>query len=237
MWRYLPVMLGVALAAVTQAQAVRGDVQCYQFDQPYFVQVRGAAERSLLVPDTSAFGRLRAGVGAALRERGDTLDPVLNFHVDSVRLEQTTIVRLAWWPADTLRPGGGGISLMPGPVLRPGRDARLERVPADTPATPHRLVPVFTLPEVTRHDAAGRVPYQRWGYWRPLPSDSMELSWYDGFHGPLFRVAIRGDSLLGTVMHRSDVMRRDSVTGRIVRPPLLPARAVRVACAPPTGPA
>jgi hypothetical protein len=78
-------------------------------------------------------------------------------------------------------------------------------------------------------------PGELWGYWRPLPGDSIEVSWFSGFHGPLFRLAVRGDTLRGMVVHRTDILARDSVTGIPSQPAPVPAIAWRVACARRTG--
>src|SRR4051812_37353135 len=49
---------------------------------------------------------------------------------------------------------------------------------------------------------------QRWlgmSFWRPIRSDSIELSWRNGLFGPLFRLALRPDSLVGRVRFTTDV--------------------------------
>jgi hypothetical protein len=42
-------------------------------------------------------------------------------------------------------------------------------------------------------------------YWRPITGDSIEIWWYDGLSGPTFRLARRGDSLVGIVDYKTDV--------------------------------
>ena len=94
-----------------------------------------------------------------------------------------------------------------------------------------RLIPRFTLAEAPRRDAQGRLrSLGRSGYWRSLGRDSVEISWFSGFHGPLFRMEVRGDSLTGTVVMRTDILSRDPVTGRPAPPPEEPASAIRVLC-------
>lgn len=66
---------------------------------------------------------------------------------------------------------------------------------------------------------------QRWlsmSFWRPVHADSIELSWRNGLFGPVFRLAVRSDSLLGRVRFTTDVVGAE--------PPAQPAAAVRTAC-------
>jgi hypothetical protein len=204
---------------VVNAQAAP---RCYQFDKPYFGQLR-AAGNSPPTPDTTSFDRFRAGLRAEVRQQRDNPDPLLAFFADSVRDERTALVRLETASVESPVPG----------VFRPNPMTGLP-APIDGP---HRLVPVFTLPEITRLDGAGQVIGRRSGqHWQALQGDSVGISWFNGYHGPVFRMAVRGDSLVGTVVQRSDVVRRDSVTGGIVRAPILPAYAVRIACSAPPGP-
>ena len=223
MWRTLPLALALAFASAVHAQGAQGESRCYQFDQPYFGQVRHD-DGTLPGLDTTAFGRHLAGLRAARATGREIWEPHLNYLTDSVRFESTAIVRLEAGPSDTAT-GGTAVSPMPG---------------ADWPraVSRRRLVAVFKLPEVTRRDPEGGFLVRRFSpYWQPLTADSLAISWHTGYAGPVFRLATRGDSLIGTVVHLSDVIRTDSVTGRVVRPPQLPARAVRIACAPATGPA
>jgi hypothetical protein len=207
------VAFALALAGAVHAQDVPSETRCYQFDRPYFDQLRHN-DGSLPDPDTTTFARELAGFRAARATRRDPSDPYFDYLMDSVRLELTAVVRFESGPAD-----------MPNPeALAPVRG-------------PRRIMPVFTLPAIARRDPHGRVVGRRWGYWQPLQADSLEVLWYNGFAGPAFRLAVLGDSLVGTVVHRSDAIKTDSITGRVIRPPALPARAARISCAPPTGPA
>ena len=217
--RWLPPVLGFALAGVAQAQGDPGETRCYRFDQPYFGQLRHMDGRSVPAAETAEFERFRADMRAARRERPQSFDPLMTYIVDSVRQEMTAIARLEALPADTPTFGSAApLQWPPGTVRSVG-----ER---------QRLVPVFILPEVTRRDTDGRVLFRRRGhYWQTIPGDSLIISWFNGLHGPVLRMAVRGDSLVGTVVHRTDVITTDSVTGRVVRPPALPARAARIPCA------
>ena len=59
-------------------------------------------------------------------------------------------------------------------------------------------------------------------FWRPLSADSIEVWWYDGLSGPTFRLARRGDSLVGMMEFKTDV------GGEL--PVRRPAAAARVRC-------
>ena len=59
-------------------------------------------------------------------------------------------------------------------------------------------------------------------YWEPVGPDSAVIVWRDGFVGPVFRVQLRGDSLVGNMRWTTDE------PGRI--DPLIPARAIRIVC-------
>jgi hypothetical protein len=90
---------------------------------------------------------------------------------------------------------------------------------------------VYTLPEA-RPDVARPTKYS----WQLLPPRVLQLSGSTGYVGTTLRLAILGDSLSGTVVHWTHVMRRDSVTGEPIVRPQLPAHAVRVACPSRNGP-
>ena len=66
---------------------------------------------------------------------------------------------------------------------------------------------------------------ERWlGFsaWHPIGRDSVEVHWRNGLSGPVFRLAVRGDSLVGRVRFTTDVVGAE--------PPAEPASAVRVPC-------
>ena len=66
---------------------------------------------------------------------------------------------------------------------------------------------------------------ERWlGFssWQPIGGDSVELHWRNGLSGPVFRLAVRKDSLVGRVRFTTDVVGAE--------PPPETARAVRVPC-------
>ena len=66
---------------------------------------------------------------------------------------------------------------------------------------------------------------RRWlgmSFWRPIRSDSIELSWRNGLYGPVFRLALRSDSLVGRVRFTTDVVGAE--------PPAQLASASRIRC-------
>lgn len=127
-------------------------------------------------------------------------------------------------------PDGGGRA--PTPLVRFEPDS----IHALAPQGRRRLIPVVDPPAPDRNPPLETLgPGQLWGYWRPLAGDSVEVSWFSGFHGPLFHLAIRGDTLRGTVIHRTDILIRDSVTGKPVQPAPVAAVGWRVPCAGRTG--
>ena len=71
--------------------------------------------------------------------------------------------------------------------------------------------------------------YHRWmsmSGWRMLGADSVEIHWRNGLYGPVFRMAVRGDSLVGQVVQTTDAH-------PIPEPPPRPpqrAVAVRISC-------
>jgi hypothetical protein len=67
--------------------------------------------------------------------------------------------------------------------------------------------------------------YVFFNYWRTLPGDSILFTWYDGLHGPEFRVKLAGDTLRGIMIIRTDVV---AVGGKPPQPS--PAMAIRVPC-------
>lgn len=70
--------------------------------------------------------------------------------------------------------------------------------------------------------------YRRWmsvSGWRMIGSDSVEIEWRNGLYGPVFRMAVRGDSLVGEVIETTD-------SRPVPRPPPAPdtTRATRISC-------
>jgi hypothetical protein len=61
--------------------------------------------------------------------------------------------------------------------------------------------------------------------WKAMPGDSIRLQWLNGLYGPMFRLAVRGNSLVGTFVQSTDV-----ITAGEPPPRARPASAVRVAC-------
>jgi hypothetical protein len=96
-------------------------------------------------------------------------------------------------------------------------------------------------PDVFPHDqsksAVRPIPFvvdtmthRRWmarSGWDMLGADSVTVSWYNGLYGPIFRLAVTGDSMRGVTRHLSDVV------GTPVK--WNPAGAVRIDCPAPTG--
>ena len=179
------------LVRSTHAEAGLTETRCYRFDQPYFVETRFTAGRSVTDPDTGRSARLRADLRAALRDGRMPPNPALSYLLDSTSLERTALIRL--------EPDG-------------------------------HFAAVYTLPEA-RPDVARPTKYS----WQLLPPRVLELSGSTGYVGTTLRLAIRGDSLSGTVVHWTHVIRRDAVTGQPIVRPQFPAHAVRVACPSPNG--
>jgi len=54
-------------------------------------------------------------------------------------------------------------------------------------------------------DAEESARWDELSYWRRIGPDSLEVSWYNGLFGPVARMRIGGDSLVGAQHYRSDV--------------------------------
>lgn len=54
-------------------------------------------------------------------------------------------------------------------------------------------------------DAEESARWDERSYWRRIGLDSLEISWFNGLFGPLARMRIAGDSLVGAQHYRSDV--------------------------------
>jgi hypothetical protein len=67
--------------------------------------------------------------------------------------------------------------------------------------------------------------YLFFNYWRGLPGDSILFTWYNGLHGPEFRMKLDGDTLRGIMVMRTDVV---VVGGKPPQP--FPASATRIRC-------
>lgn len=71
--------------------------------------------------------------------------------------------------------------------------------------------------------------YQRWmsmSGWRTIGTDSVEIVWRNGLYGPVFRMEMRGDSLVGEFIQTTDAH-------PVPEPPAPPperAYAVRISC-------
>lgn len=71
--------------------------------------------------------------------------------------------------------------------------------------------------------------FRRWtgmSGWRPLPADSVQIEWRNGLYGPVFRLHVEGDSLVGTVVQTTDAFG----DGKPRDGGPYPARAYRVTC-------
>lgn len=93
-----------------------------------------------------------------------------------------------------------------------------------TTLVPHDMVRGNALdlePQPFRADSTTRRRWLRASGW-VATSDSMMLSWRNGLYGPVFLLAIRGDTLRGRVRFTTDVVGRE--------PPPEAATAVRVPC-------
>jgi len=71
--------------------------------------------------------------------------------------------------------------------------------------------------------------HQQWmsmSGWRMIGADSVEIHWRNGLYGPIFRMAVRGDSLVGQFIQTTDAHPIPEP------PPRAPesARAVRISC-------
>jgi len=63
--------------------------------------------------------------------------------------------------------------------------------------------------------------------WRRIGADSVEIEWRNGLYGPVFRMAVRADSLVGQFIQTTDAHPYPEPPPRAPEP----ARAVRVHCA------
>lgn len=91
-------------------------------------------------------------------------------------------------------------------ALRPGRARRIRPIGLDT----------------LRDLAADWLAYS---YWQPTAADTIEVAWWEGFQGPLFRLHVAGDTLRGTVVYATD-----EVIEGAEPPGPVPALARRVPC-------
>lgn len=105
-------------------------------------------------------------------------------------------------------------------MIRLGDDSA--PAPASVPHA-YQMAPVEAIPFVV--DPTHHYAYLSRSGWRAIPGDSIRLQWLNGFYGPMFRLAVRGDSLVGTFVQTTDAL----VIGE-PPPKARPASAVRVAC-------
>lgn len=71
--------------------------------------------------------------------------------------------------------------------------------------------------------------YHRWmsmSGWHMIGTDSVEIVWRNGLYGPIFRMAVRGDSLVGEFIQTTDAHPYPEPPP----PPPQPARAARIRC-------
>lgn len=104
------------------------------------------------------------------------------------------------------------------------RTADLALLPASPPpdAAPHPQAPYAVRPIPFTVDTFTARRWAARSGWTPMGPDSVQVTWRNGLFGPVFRLAVRGDSLRGTVVHTTDV----------VGPPVRrgAAAAIRVSC-------
>jgi hypothetical protein len=120
------------------------------------------------------------------------------------------------------------VGRFPGGAVFTRRSAVLRFRPDSTPAISPRLarIPMRAVEPVPFE--VDSFTYQRWmsmSGWRMFGADSVEIHWRNGLHGPVFRMALRGDSLVGRFVQTTDAH-------PIPEPPPRsePARAVRIRC-------
>ena len=114
-------------------------------------------------------------------------------------------------------PGGGAVFTDSSSVVSLDSAAHASR-PSGYPPADARAVHVPAM----RVDSISTRMWLEMSFWRPFASDSIELSWRNGLYGPIFRLMVRSDSLVGRVRFTTDVVGRE--------PLAQPASAVRVPC-------
>jgi len=100
-------------------------------------------------------------------------------------------------------------------IWKPGRDllvdssAMIELRPTAAhlrwPITPSQPTPMEVRVQYLAVDSALAALQEGTRYWRPITVDSIEIWWHDGLSGPTFRLARRGDSLVGIMDFKTDV--------------------------------
>lgn len=100
--------------------------------------------------------------------------------------------------------------------------AELILLESPPPAMPYGQAPYAVRPIPFALDSLTSRRWMANSGWMLLPGDSIQVSWRNGLFGPVFRLAVRGDSLQGTVVHTTDVANRPIRRG--------PAAAVRMRC-------
>ena len=115
-----------------------------------------------------------------------------------------------------------------GPVFSRSTDVLRFRVDSTPLIAPHlRRLPLravepmpFVVDSFTYHS------WMSMSGWRMIGADSAEIIWRNGLYGPVFRMAVRGDSLVGEFIQTTDAH-------PIPEPPPpapQPARAKRISC-------
>ena len=127
-------------------------------------------------------------------------------------------------PPEAVRGIAGCYALTAGEWSRPPRGGPTE------PALPS-AIQLDTLPVVSRSGSEGyRVTPDVTSYhelpfvpvWRPLAGDSVEVSWWDGYNGPIMRLRRDGQQLRGRVQHGTHVSDAPGARGTVT--------ATRVPC-------
>jgi|GEM_PF-5905165 len=109
-----------------------------------------------------------------------------------------------------------------------------------------KLVPVKAEDEGRRRQFVLRLPelnllsedeeaYGTHSHWSFIRADSIRISWWSGLSGPAFRLAVRGDTLVGVQSFGHDIASGSSWDGETLvfhfdDPIWEPAHAVRVSC-------
>jgi hypothetical protein len=64
--------------------------------------------------------------------------------------------------------------------------------------------------------------------WRRVSQDTLAIDWRNGLHGPVFRLALHGDSLVGSMIQTTDLML--VIDGKLRESPRRQVRALRTEC-------
>ena len=110
-------------------------------------------------------------------------------------------------------PGGGQVFVDSTAVVRLSSSKHSELTDAYTLVPPSMVADSFTENDWLRPSS-----------WRFFAPDSIYVVWYNRLYGPVFRLGIRGDTLIGQVRFTTDQIGRE--------PPPERAFAVRIECSP-----